>query len=88
MAPVLSKEFLNVQVNVECGLTLKRVRDMIKIYKACLSHFCVRAPENSLKEGLYHWYFLSLEIFENGCLWQLLLNILVRLFLTYFNFSP
>ena len=30
MAPVSSKEFLDIQANVECGFTLKRVRNMIK----------------------------------------------------------
>ena len=27
-----SKEFLDIQATLECGLTLKRVRDMIRIY--------------------------------------------------------
>ena len=30
--PVLSKEFLNTQVSIECGFTLKHVRDMIGTY--------------------------------------------------------
>ena len=30
-APVSSKEFLDIQVNIECGFTLKHVRDMIRI---------------------------------------------------------
>ena len=32
MAPASSKEFLHIQATVECGFTLKRVRDMIKTY--------------------------------------------------------
>ena len=28
-APVLSKEFLDIQATIECRFTLKRVRDMI-----------------------------------------------------------
>ena len=32
MAPALSKEFLDIQATVECGFTLKLVRDMIKTY--------------------------------------------------------
>ena len=32
IAPVSSKEFLNIQAIIECGVTLKRVRDMIRIY--------------------------------------------------------
>ena len=27
-----SKEFLDIQATIECGFTLKRVRDMIKTY--------------------------------------------------------
>ena len=30
-APVSSKEFLDIQATIECGFTLKRVRDMIRI---------------------------------------------------------
>ena len=33
MAPASSKEFLDIQVNyIECGFSLKLVRDMIIIY--------------------------------------------------------
>ena len=31
-APASSKEFLDIQATVECGFTLKRVRDMIRTY--------------------------------------------------------
>ena len=31
-APALSKEFLDIQAIIECGFTLKRVREMIKTY--------------------------------------------------------
>ena len=31
-ASVLNKEFLDIQVTIECGFTLKRVRDMITTY--------------------------------------------------------
>ena len=31
-APALSKEFLDIQATIECGFTLKRVRDMIRTY--------------------------------------------------------
>ena len=32
IAPVSSKEFLDIQASIECGLTLKLVRDMIITY--------------------------------------------------------
>ena len=32
IVPVSSKEFLNIQAIIECGVTLKRVRNMIRIY--------------------------------------------------------
>ena len=31
-APASSKEFLDIQANIECGFTLKRVRDMTRTY--------------------------------------------------------
>ena len=31
-SPVSSKDFLDIQDNIECGFTLKRVRDMTKTY--------------------------------------------------------
>ena len=31
-APASSKEFLDIQATVECGFTLKRVRDMTRTY--------------------------------------------------------
>ena len=31
-APALSKEFLDIQVTIECGFTLKRVHDMTRTY--------------------------------------------------------
>ena len=36
-APASSKEFLDIQATVECGFTLKRVRDMTRTYsqKTC-----------------------------------------------------
>ena len=30
--PILSKEFVDIQANIECGFSLKRVRDMIRTY--------------------------------------------------------
>ena len=32
-APASSKEFLDIQATVECGFTLKRVRDMTRTYR-------------------------------------------------------
>ena len=32
MTLVSSKEFLDIQANIECGFTLKRVHDMLKAY--------------------------------------------------------
>ena len=31
-APASSKEFLDIQATIECGFTLKHVRDMIRTY--------------------------------------------------------
>ena len=32
MAPVLSTKFFDIQATIECGFTLKRVREMIRTY--------------------------------------------------------
>ena len=32
-APASSKEFLDIQAIIECGFTLKRVRDMTRTYR-------------------------------------------------------
>ena len=32
IAPVSSKEFLDIQATIECGFTMKRVRHMIRAY--------------------------------------------------------
>ena len=34
IAPASSKEFLDIQATIECGFTLKRVRDMTTTYRA------------------------------------------------------
>ena len=36
--PVSSKAFLDIQATIECGLTLKRVRDMMRTYIQYLIH--------------------------------------------------
>ena len=36
IASVSSKEFLDIQATIECGFTLKRVRDIIKTYSQIL----------------------------------------------------
>ena len=40
-----SKEFLDIQATIECGLTLKRVRDMIRTYSQM--HRTDRYSQNS-----------------------------------------
>ena len=34
-APALSKEFLDIQATIECGFTLKCVRDITRTYSQC-----------------------------------------------------
>ena len=54
IAPVLRKEFLDTQANIECGFTLKRVRSMIRrsSFYWCLfallllHHYSKRLSEN------------------------------------------
>ena len=37
-APASSKEFLDIQATIECGFTLKSVRDIIRTYSQDLSY--------------------------------------------------
>ena len=37
-APASSKEFLDIQATIECGFTLKRVRDMIRTFSRLILH--------------------------------------------------
>ena len=51
IVPVLSKEFLDIQANTECGITLKRVRDMIRTYSQLNIFTCfVRLQTNGINE--------------------------------------
>ena len=45
-APGSSKEFLDIQAAIECGFTLKRVRDMTRTYSQYKS-LILRFPKNS-----------------------------------------
>ena len=46
IAPVSSKELLDIQANIECGFTLKRVRDMIRTYSQTVSHLTLSSKTN------------------------------------------
>ena len=53
LAPVSSKEFLDIQAAIECGFTLKRVRDMITTYSQCLSCYILLTDQISMSDCLY-----------------------------------
>ena len=53
MAPASSKEFLDIQATVECGFTLKLVRDMIKTYNQYC--FSVRNFYCTVKKFVFCW---------------------------------
>ena len=39
IAPDSSKESIDIQATIECGFTLKRVRDMIRTYSQQFNYF-------------------------------------------------
>ena len=41
-APASSKEFLDIQATIECGFTLKRVRDMINTYNLSIIYSSIQ----------------------------------------------
>ena len=47
--PALGKEFLEIQANIECGLTLKCVHDMIRTYSELQSS--EKKTQKSFKSG-------------------------------------
>ena len=49
----LSKKFLGIQATIECGFTLKRVRDMIKTYNQLLYDLFKQEDLNSCKTSIY-----------------------------------
>ena len=58
IAPVSSKEFLDYQATIECGFTLKRVRDMIKTYSTSLTNI---STEMKKQIGICNsiWYVIK-----------------------------
>ena len=62
-APASSKEFLDIQATIECGFTLKRVRDMTRTYSYQLLldyeiHYLLDYDViNSLILDILHFYF-------------------------------
>ena len=40
IAPVSSKEFLEIQTTIECGFTLKRACDMVRTYRQRCVFMC------------------------------------------------
>ena len=48
-----SKEFLDIQATIECGLTLKRVRDMTRTYSQTLNLLLIT------EKGKPHMYLLK-----------------------------
>ena len=49
-APALSKEFLDIQATIECGFTLKRVRDMTRTYSQMY-----RTDQYSKRSSIIKW---------------------------------
>ena len=65
-APVSSKKFLDIQATIECGFTLKRVRDMTRTYSQCLP---VNFPESLncyLCRLLAHDFLCSKELINHS----------------------
>ena len=47
-APASSKEFLDIQATIECGFTLKRVRDMTRTYSHNIKHYLLNQNDAAM----------------------------------------
>ena len=65
-APASSKEFLDIQATVECGFTLKRVRDMTRTYThfICFTIFISNVSSLSLIISLANFIFCRCSTFS------------------------
>ena len=68
-APASSKEFLDIQATIECGFTLKRVRDMIKTYRQALNFAFKDKVKALFKQNKNDRYVVnfSKNIASDGC---------------------
>ena len=63
--PASSKELLDIQASIECGFTLKCVRDMTRTYSQCRAYtpfefhaFCIRVASvetSQVVSRFLHW---------------------------------
>ena len=51
--PVSSKEFLDIQANIECRFTLKRVHDMIRTYSQLIDYVLKSSVRNVIVSGMH-----------------------------------
>ena len=54
-APAKSKEFLDIQATIECGFTLKSVRDMAEYTVKCTIQISTQNTVQSFKASLAKW---------------------------------
>ena len=74
-APASSKEFLDIQATIECGFTLKRVRDMIKTY--ILENIALFVKWNKQKErACWEMYFCDIESLKDNVMKDLTINFI------------
>ena len=87
--PVLSKEFLYNQATIECGFTLKRVRDMIRTYSLKIMYLKKKKKQHvkySLKQ-IYGQFPVKLIAQANGSVVFLCKRFYLKVVLKEFNIS-
>ena len=58
IAPVSSKRFIGIQATIECGFTLKRVRDMMRTYSSQM-HRTDKCSQHHSNSGNYRVWIYS-----------------------------
>ena len=85
-APASSKEFLDIQATIECGFTLKRVRDMARTYSQMniMITIIIVVP---IKSNMLDYAWIMYLYMSNGMkkVTSRKKSILIRPFLTKFN---
>ena len=62
-APASSKEFLDIQATIECGFTLKRVRDMTRTYSLLFTNLLIFSYIYILNIHIFIYFYIYMYMY-------------------------